>query len=310
MNDAQHIERVLQDAVDESDFDCIALSGGLDSTILAHLASSKNPLALAVAADGFDASDLEFSKLAAKNCNLNLKLLRPDADELADAARKTADILGNFNDIEIRNATVMYVLLSNAKKLGMHKVMTGDGADELFAGYKFMRKLNPEKLQSELDRVYSVMHFTSQIIAKDMGISIVSPFLSENVIRAAKSIAPEYKVRYEGDVKYGKWILRKAFESKIPRAISWREKAAMQDGAGTVGLCAYFENLMDDAEFSTQRENIHLNDGVSLHSKESLYYYKAFRENHKPPTGGRCPQCHGHVESNSKFCRMCGAYPI
>ena len=178
MNDAQHIERVLQDAVDESDFDCIALSGGLDSTILAHLASSKNPLALAVAADGFDASDLEFSKLAAKNCNLNLKLLRPDADELADAARKTADILGNFNDIEIRNATVMYVLLSNAKKLGMHKVMTGDGADELFAGYKFMRKLNPEKLQSELDRVYSVMHFTSQIIAKRK-----SQFLSENVIK-------------------------------------------------------------------------------------------------------------------------------
>ena len=52
----------------------------------------------------------------------------------------------------------------------------------------------------------------------------------------------------------------------------------MQDGAGTVGLCAYFENLMDDAEFSTQRENIRLNDGVSLHSKESLYYYKAFLE--------------------------------
>ena len=232
MNDAQHIERVLQDAVDESDFDCIALSGGLDSTILAHLASSKNPLALAVAADGFDASDLEFSTLAAKNCNLNLKLLRPDADELADAARKTADILGNFNDIEIRNATVMYVLLSNAKKLGMHKVMTGDGADELFAGYKFMRKLNPEKLQSELDRVYSVMHFTSQIIAKDMGISIVSPFLSENVIQAAKSIAPEYKSG-EGDVKYGKWILRKAFESKIPRDIVMAGKSC-QDGAGTV----------------------------------------------------------------------------
>ena len=29
---------------------------------------------------------------------------------------------------------------------------------------------------------------------------------------------------------------------------------------------------MDDPEFSTQRENIRLNDGVSLHSKESLYY--------------------------------------
>ena len=83
-----------------------------------------------MAADGFDASDLEFSKLAAKNCNLNLKLLRPDADELADAARKTADILGNFNDIEIRNATVMYVLLSNAKKLGMQQGYIHAGGSE------------------------------------------------------------------------------------------------------------------------------------------------------------------------------------
>ena len=65
-------------------------------------------------------------------------------------------------------------------------------------------KIKQKNSKASSDRVYSVMHFTSQIIAKDMGISIVSPFLSENVIQAAKSIAPEYKVRYEGDVKYGK----------------------------------------------------------------------------------------------------------
>ena len=75
MNDAQHIERVLQMPWMNQILIVLQFSGGLDSTILAHLASSKNPLALAVAADGFDASDLEFSKLAAKNCNLNLKLL-------------------------------------------------------------------------------------------------------------------------------------------------------------------------------------------------------------------------------------------
>ena len=28
----------------------------------------------------------------------------------------------------------------------------------------------------------------------------------------------------------------------------------MQDGAGTVGLCAYFENLIDDAEFSIKEK--------------------------------------------------------
>ena len=310
MNNVQNIEHVLQNVVNKSDFDCIALSGGLDSTILAHLASSKNPLALAVAAESFDAPDLEFCSLAAKNCNLELKILRPSADELADAARKTVDILGNFNDIEIRNATVMYVLLSNAKKLGMSKVMTGDGADELFAGYKFMKKLNSEKLQNELERVCSVMHFTSQIIAKDIGISIVSPFLSEDIVRVAKSIGSEYKVRDEKGTRYGKWILRKAFESKIPHSIAWREKAAMQDGAGTVGLCTYFENLIDDVEFFTQRGDIRKDDGVFLRSKESLYYYREFRKNHKPPAGGKCPQCGGYVKTDSKFCRMCGAYPI
>ena len=306
----ERLVEVLQRTVDKSDFDSIALSGGLDSTILAHLGSSKNPLALCVAAEGFDAPDLEYSTLCAKSFDLRLEMLRPSLVELASAAEKTVDILGNFNDIEIRNATVMYVLLENAKKLGKRKVMTGDGADELFAGYKFMVKLNPERLQEELERVYSVMHFTSQVIAEKIGISLISPFLDEDVIKVAKSIGPEYKVRDENGVRYGKWILRKAFEAKIPHSIVWRVKAAMQDGAGTAGLGGYFDGLIDDDKFFTQRDEVRQKDGIILRGKESMYYYMAFRKNHALETGGKCPYCHGHIQEGSKFCRMCGAYPV
>ena len=84
------------------------------------------------------------------------------------------------------------------------------------------------------------MHFTSQIIAKDMGISIVSPFLSENVIQAAKSIAPEYKVRYEGDVKYGKWNCVRRLNQRYHVIVEGKSCNARWRWNF---LCAYFENL-------------------------------------------------------------------
>ncbi|MDI1495935.1 MAG: asparagine synthase [Cenarchaeum symbiont of Oopsacas minuta] len=310
MISAQQLAHIIQNAVSKSDFDCIAVSGGLDSTILAHLISHKNPPALAVAASDFASPDLPFCLQAAKHCNLKLVMLRPSVTELVNAAKESVGILENFNNIEVRNAAVMYLLLVKAKEFGMKNIMTGDGADELFAGYKFMERLDLERLQSELERVWGVMHFTSQIIAKKFGMSIVSPFLDESVVKTAKSINAEYKVRDKDGKMYGKWILRKAFESSIPHSIAWRQKAAMQDGAGTVGLVAHFDKVISDDDFIVQTDRIRKDDGVTLQSKESLYYYKIYRERHKPPFGGECPQCNGHVMKNSKFCRMCGAYPI
>ena len=59
------------------------------------------------------------------------------------AINETIKILKVFNDIEIRNSIVMYLSYTKSKKCEGHtSIITGDGADELFAGYNFFLKMN------------------------------------------------------------------------------------------------------------------------------------------------------------------------
>jgi len=69
---------------------------------------------------------------------------------MLDAIKGTIKILKNFNDIEIRNSIVSYIYLNALKKKNVTKIITGDGADEIFAGYNFLVKKDHDELQNEL----------------------------------------------------------------------------------------------------------------------------------------------------------------
>ena len=206
----------------------------------------------------------------------------------------------------------MYIAIKWAKEHGKSGIITGDGADELFAGYNFMINKPEEELDKEMQRVWTVMHFPSQKIGNALGVKVESPFLDKKIVEFAKRIPTEFKVRTEEERRYGKWILRKMFEEKIPRQIAWREKSPMQDGAGTSGLTNLFESIIDNTRFEEEKREIERSDGVAIRSKESMHYYKVYRDTYGNPASKSdkaCPYCKHHVE-NSKFCRMCGAFPI
>jgi len=122
------------------------------------------------------------------------------------------------------------------------------------------------------------------------------------------------KEKIEGNRKHGKWILRKTFERKIPMQIAWREKSPMQDGAGTSQLVNLFGILSNDKVFSEKKKKIEQESGITIRSKESMYYFEIYKNLHGLPRKVQdasisCPYCHANTE-NSKFCRMCGAFPI
>ena len=123
------------------------------------------------------------------------------------------------------------------------------------------------------------------------------------------------KVNNRREKVFGKWILRKTFETHLPESIVWREKSPMQDGAGTVGLTKLFESIISDEIFSKKTEKIKKDDGVTIRSKESLHYYEIFREKFDPPMRTNsnqnvCNDCGSEIKKNAKFCRMCGRFPI
>ena len=307
--------QVLENSVSACKSKTIALSGGLDSSIIAFFLKEKNCNAVAVTAKDFLASDLTYCQLASKKFNIPLEIVLSSTEKILEAIEETIKILKIFNDIEIRNSIVMYLALTSIKKKGESNIISGDGADELFAGYNFFKNKNEEELQKDLERIWKIMHFPSKKIGEAMGITVETPFLSENVVECAKKIPANLKVREEKGKKFGKWILRKIFEEKLPTNIVWREKAAMQDGAGTAGLTSLFNSVISDDIFSTKSKKILDSDGVSLRTKESLHYYEIYRKYFDAPfklhsSENKCPNCQYEVKQGTKFCRMCGSFPI
>jgi asparagine synthase (glutamine-hydrolysing) len=306
--------QIIEKAALESNADCLSLSGGLDSTILAYFLRDKKINTVSIIAKDFVANDLTYCQLAANRFDLPLNIMFCETDEIYSGIEETVKILKNFNDIEIRNNVVMYLALSAAKKLGFRKIMTGDGADEIFAGYNFLLHKSNEDLESDLKRISKIMHFPSQKIGEALGVGVDSPFCSKEVLEFAKTIPANLKVHNEGGKKFGKWILRKTFEDKIPRAITWRQKSPMQDGAGTQGLTAFFEGAIPDAVFAEKIKKIKENNGITIRTKESLQYYEIYRRHYAMPKTDepniRCPDCKHGIEEDSKFCRMCGRFPL
>jgi len=309
----------LEETLTKSILDCkanhIALSGGLDSSIISYVLKDKKPNGICIISKDFLASDLTYSQLIANKLDLPLELKIIETTELFSAVEETIKILKNFNDIEIRNSIVMYLVLKEIKDKGYSKVICGDGADELFAGYNFFLKKDEKELESELERIWSIMHFPAIKLADAIGVTLEAPFLDKRVIELAKKIPVNLKVRDENGKKYGKWILRKIFEDKIPKSIAWRDKFAMQDGSGTNGLTGLFNVMIQDSDFKSKIDDIKNSDDVIIRSKESLQYYEIYRKYYDSPkklhsSNNKCPNCKYSVNSDSKFCQMCGSYPI
>ena len=312
-NDTDQCMATLQNAVSECKSEWIALSGGLDSSILAHLRKDQKPQAITIITKDFLGTDLTFAQIVAKHTGLNLSLMQVTMEEVLDSINETIKILDNFNDIEIRNSIVPHLYLSSLKKKGVDSVITGDGADEIFAGYNFLLKKSNDKLDDELERIKKIMHFPSKDIAKSLNMKVESPFLNENVIKFSDSIPISRKINVKENKKFGKWILRETFEKDLPKNIIWREKSPMQDGSGTNNLTGLFNTIITDEIFSQKKTKILEEDGVYIRTKESLHYYECFRKSSsvkKSSSDRKCPDCDYEINLNSRFCRMCGKFPI
>jgi len=310
---SKDLYRVLEESCNSCKSNLISLSGGLDSSIIAYFLKQRKPKAVAVIAEDFVSTDLTYCQMISKEMQLPLSIYNVKTAVILEGIKETIKILKNFNDIEVRNNVVMYLAIKWAKENGEKSIITGDGADELFAGYGFLINKPENELEAEIKRVCSIMHFPTQKIGKAIGITIESPFLNDTVIELAKKIPANLKVKNEKGKRHGKWILRKTIEEYIPYQIVWRVKAPMQDGSGTVGLTDLFNSVIVEEKFVESKLTTEKEDGVIIRSRESMYYYEIFKKFFGSPVDtnaeNTCPYCKHKIE-NSKFCRMCGAFPI
>jgi len=322
---ASELKRRVFRAVGQTLGDSVLLSGGLDTGIVVAVASSllgaagrRNFRAHTVSLNGAPSPDLEYSKIVSNRFGIPHKAHGVDLPELEESLPEVIGVLKSFDPMEIRNSVTVYIGMKRAKLDGCSKIMTGDGSDELFAGYSFVFKQTEEKARETLSHLWEVMHFSSIPLASSLGIEAKLPFLHPEVKELAMTgIDFSFLTgRREGSEEvFGKFILRKAFEDMLPAEIVWRTKTPIEYGSGTTVLPKWYSQTVKDDEFLAKQKGYLERDGVRLRDKEQLKYYEIYRDVLGPPVPKDldlrvCPACTSNVPVSATFCTTCGEYPI
>ena len=303
---------MLTESVERNRADALLLSGGLDSSILASILRPEYSVA---AGFGADAPDLAYARHAAKRYSKNHVEVVFDHNRMAELVEQVIQIFRTFDPIEIRNSAVALAGIEQAKSDGCSAIMTGDGGDELFAGYNYLSRYysDMQRLDSELKRLWQVMHFSSEKLGEHVGVDVKTPFLDRQFASFAKSMSTSEKVGEHDGKKFGKFILRRCFEATLGDLV-WRPKLAQEQGAATDKYQKYIGEMINDLTFANKTKIAKEQDGVAIRSKEHLHYYAIFRSYFSPPKEedceSRCPECRGCMAPDGRFCRTCGAFPV
>jgi asparagine synthase (glutamine-hydrolysing) len=294
-------------------------SGGLDTSIVAFVASKYTKLeAFTVAFENSPALDLKYAKLMANLLDMNHRIKVFGEEEMHSAIQDVIKVLKVFDPMGIRNSVAAYVGLKAAKENGIKGVMTGDGLDELLGGYSWLFKFNQKELKEYLSNMWQVMHFTSIPMAESLGMISKPPFLDPEFKSFAYGVDTKLMIRRERGEIWGKWIMRKAYEGLLPDEIVWRKKVPLEFGSGTTIFPQVFSEKISDKYFQEKVKKYQETDQVSIRDKEHLFYYEIFRSHFGVPSevfkdkeGKQCPYCKAKGGNpKSKFCKVCGAYPI
>jgi len=251
------------------------LSGGLDSSALAALARPHVDTLHTFAAGLPGASDLEHAQEVADFIGSHHHEVVVSLDDLVSVLPKVIYHLESFDALLVRSSMANY-LVGEAASQYVSAVFSGEGSDELFAGYSYLKSVDSASLADELIDIIKRLHNTAlqRVDRCSSAHSIVAHvgFLDPEVVSYALQIPAEYKLY--NDIE--KWILRQAMDGSLPEGVVNREKAKFWEGAGVSELVAQHANShISDEEFNRERR---LPNGWELRTKEELFYYRIFRE--------------------------------
>lgn len=251
------------------------LSGGLDSSAMVALARPHLDEMHTFAVGLQDAPDLEYARDVAAHCECRHHELVVGVDDLLKALPTVIYYLESFDALLVRSSITNYMVARMAAQY-VEEVFSGEGGDELFAGYAYLKGIALDQLAGELIDITGRLHNTAlQRVDRSAGANgLVAyvPFLTPDVAEYALRIPPSLKIRSGVE----KWILREALDGLLPERVLSRPKVKFWEGAGVserLADCA--SKQVTDADFAKERT---LPNGWQINTKEELMYYRIFKE--------------------------------
>jgi asparagine synthase (glutamine-hydrolysing) len=230
----EELERALTSAVEKRTRNVKAgllFSAGLDSSLLAGIAKElgREPALYTAGLEG--CLDFKYAERAEECFEVRYKVI--GEDELPRYARKVIYAIEEFNAMKVCVGIPLYAACEAAREDGLKVVLSGQGADELFAGYYRYLSMSMEELEKALledfTRIAEVNLQRDDAVAMANSVELRLPYLDREVVRVALGLPLEYKIK-DGRRKH---ILRLLARRKgLPEFMVERDKKAVQYASG------------------------------------------------------------------------------
>jgi len=193
----------------------VLLSGGLDSSIIYGLLKD---LGRTVTAIHINNGEKEFAD----------QVLQPgdsmnyiEFDEMTMASITPGQAVAiHQSPVDLGSVIPQIAMGRKLRQLGFHAVMTGDGADELFGGYKRAAEYDSQYSDTFCELPYYHLPKLDRTMMKST-IELRAPFLAPNVIRHA--LNTDYSER--NGVKR---LLKETFKNIVPQSVLDRDKVPLK----------------------------------------------------------------------------------
>jgi asparagine synthase (glutamine-hydrolysing) len=259
----------------------VFLSGGLDSSLVAAIAARRcadHGERLQTFAVGMDGSpDVLAARQVAEHLGTDHHERLYTSEEAVAAVAPVVRAIEHFDPSLVRSAVPNY-LLAEMTARHVKVVLTGEGADELFAGYSYFRDFsNPDELHAELARTVEGLHNLNlqrcDRVTMAHGLEARVPFLDRQVIALALRLPAALKVTGHGVPE--KRLLRLAFRGWLPDELLWREKSQFGDGTGAASvLTDAVENGVTAEEFAEEAGSV----DPPIRTREELAYFRIWQQ--------------------------------
>jgi asparagine synthase (glutamine-hydrolysing) len=214
----------------------VIFSGGIDSVLIAHVAKKLAPNVVCYVSGFPDSTDVINAKKAAKAMGLEVRVAELNAEKIDAELENLMAAIESTNHLQVDVAIPIFFAVKMAKEDGIRVMLTGQAADELFAGYSWYPEVLKQmgggylnsSLWEDIRNLYKDTLEREDKITMYHSIELRVPYLDPEVIYTAMSMSEKLKI-CKGEVKY---VHRKLAEKiGVPKFLAWRPKEAAQHGS-------------------------------------------------------------------------------
>jgi asparagine synthase (glutamine-hydrolysing) len=241
---AEHLRLLLLESTTERVKDveqiAVAFSGGLDSAVVALLAKMSGVQVHLISVGLEDQQELRHAERAGIALGLPFHIQTYDVGDVENAVSKVLWLIEEPNPMKVGVAIPFFWAAEIASRIGCPVLLSGQGCDELFAGYRrYLADLDQKGMQALRNILYhDVVSSHETNFQRDypvcafQRIELRLPFIDREVVSFALSLPLKLKIDSVQDLLRKRVLRRVAENMEMPYFITHRTKKAIQYSTG------------------------------------------------------------------------------